>query len=155
MDLLFASPSLLTKCYLFSGDSYSDVGYIYSKSSVPTDEAPLGIEFPGITWAEPAMPNWVGHLITEYSPGMRLLVYDYAIGGDRVVGVRKQVQVNFLPRVGERPDWARWHAEDSLFGVYSNAQSSIGPGSTPRVRRFKASCGRFMVAARIDVPAER
>ena len=30
--------------------------------------------------------------------------------------LRKQVQVNFLPRVGEKPDWAPWSAEDSLFG---------------------------------------
>ena len=62
------------------------------------------------------MPNWVGYLITEYSPGTRLLVYDYAVGGDNVDGVRKQVQVNFLPRVGEKPSWAPWSAEDTLFG---------------------------------------
>ena len=103
----------------FSGDSYSDVGYDYTKqSSIPTDETPLGIEYPGVTWAEPAMPNWVGYLITEYSPYTRLLVYDYAVGGDAVAGVRKQVQVNFLPRVGEKPSWAPWSAEDSLFGNF-------------------------------------
>ncbi|KAI0748136.1 hypothetical protein C8Q80DRAFT_1270577 [Daedaleopsis nitida] len=61
------------------------------------------------------MPNWVGYLITEYSPYTRLLVYNYAIGGDTVSGVRKQVQVNFLPRVGEKPSWAPWSAQDSLF----------------------------------------
>ncbi|EJF66374.1 hypothetical protein DICSQDRAFT_97426 [Dichomitus squalens LYAD-421 SS1] len=98
------------------GDSYSDVGYLYNKEdTIPSDEAPLGIEFPGITWAEPAMPNWVGHLITEYSPGTHLLVYDYAVGGDTVGGIRKQVQVNFLPRVGEKPSWAPWSAQDTLF----------------------------------------
>ncbi|KAL1947913.1 hypothetical protein VTO73DRAFT_13637 [Trametes versicolor] len=97
------------------GDSYSDIGYLYNKITTnPSDEAPLGIEFPGVTWAEPAMPNWVGHLITEYSQS-KLLVYDYAVGGDSVQGVRKQVQVNFLPRVGEKPSWAPWSAEDSLF----------------------------------------
>ncbi len=63
------------------------------------------------------MPNWVGYLITEYSPYTRLLVYDYAVGGHAVSDVRKQVQVNFLPRVGEKPSWARWTAEDSLFGT--------------------------------------
>ncbi|KAI0721078.1 hypothetical protein C8T65DRAFT_632157 [Cerioporus squamosus] len=98
------------------GDSYSDVGYDYTdQSSIPTDETPLGIEYPGVTWAEPAMPNWVGYLITEYSPYTRLLVYDYAFGGHAVGDVRKQVQVNFLPRVGEKPSWAPWSAEDSLF----------------------------------------
>lgn len=105
----------------FSGDSYSDVGYDYTKqSSIPTDETPLGIEYPGVTWAEPAMPNWVGYLITEYSPYTRLLVYDYAVGGDAVAGVRKQVQVNFLPRVGEKPSWAPWSAKDSLFGNFTH-----------------------------------
>lgn len=64
------------------------------------------------------MPNWVGYLITEYSPDNRLLVYDYAVGGDSVVGVRKQVQVNFLPRVGEKPSWAPWNAEDTLFSKF-------------------------------------
>ncbi|KAI0336551.1 hypothetical protein GY45DRAFT_1315944 [Cubamyces sp. BRFM 1775] len=98
------------------GDSYSDVGYEYNKvTTYPTDDAPLGIEFPGVTWAEPAMPNWVGYLITEYSPYTKLLVYDYAVGGHSVQDVRKQVQVNFLPRVGEKPHWASWSAEDSLF----------------------------------------
>ncbi|PIL24007.1 hypothetical protein GSI_13758 [Ganoderma sinense ZZ0214-1] len=61
------------------------------------------------------MPNWVGYLITEYSPDNRFLVYDYAVGGDSVLGVRTQVQVNFLPRVGEKPSWAPWNAEDTLF----------------------------------------
>ncbi|KAI0362113.1 hypothetical protein OH77DRAFT_1416330 [Trametes cingulata] len=98
------------------GDSYSDVGYVYNNvSTYPSDEAPLGIEFPGVTWAEPAMPNWVGYLVTEYSPYTKLLVYDYAIGGDSVEGVRRQVQVNFLPRVGEKPEWAPWEAENTLF----------------------------------------
>lgn len=64
------------------------------------------------------MPNWVGYLITEYSPDNRLLVYDYAVGGDSVIGVRKQVQVNFLPRVGEKPSWALWNAEDTLFSKF-------------------------------------
>ncbi|KAI8998626.1 hypothetical protein BD414DRAFT_453552 [Trametes punicea] len=98
------------------GDSYSDVGYEYNKvTAYPTDDAPLGIEFPGITWAEPAMPNWVGYLVTEYSPYTKLLVYDYAIGGHTIEGVRKQVQVNFLPRAGEKPEWAPWRADNSLF----------------------------------------
>lgn len=105
--------------YQSSGDSYSDVGYVYNKKDIiPSDEAPLGFEYPGITWAEPAMPNWVGYLITEYSPDNRLLVYDYAVGGDSVIGVRKQVQVNFLPRVGEKPSWAPWNAEDTLFSKF-------------------------------------
>ena len=60
------------------------------------------------------MANWVGHLITEYTYS-RLLVYDYAIGGDTVAGVQRQIRVNFQPRVGEKPSWAPWTAEDSLF----------------------------------------
>ena len=56
MDLSGCRPSLfltqrpVSAC---SGDSYSDVGYDYTKeSSIPTDEIPLGIEFPGVTWAD-------------------------------------------------------------------------------------------------------
>lgn len=115
-----------------SGDSYSAVGYddYNQESSIPTDENPLGIEYPGVTWAEPAMPNWVGYLITEYSPYTRLLVYDYAIGGHTVGGVRTQVQVNFLPRVGDKPSWAPWGAQDTLFGkrsVLSISRSDLIP----------------------------
>ncbi|KAH9854242.1 SGNH hydrolase-type esterase domain-containing protein [Lenzites betulinus] len=98
------------------GDSYSDVGFAYIKDNIyPSDDAPLGMEFPGVTWAELGTPNWVGHLITEYSPYAKLLVYDFAVGGDNVRGVRNQIHLRFLPHMGEKPEWAPWSAENSLF----------------------------------------
>ena len=45
-----------------------------------------------------------------------LLVHDYAKGGDRVPGVRHQIQDLFLPGVGTKPSWAAWTATETLFG---------------------------------------
>ncbi|KAI0670369.1 hypothetical protein C8Q78DRAFT_1035867 [Trametes maxima] len=143
------------------GDSYSDVGYEYNKvTTYPSDDAPLGIEFPGVTWAEPAMPNWVGYLITEYSPYTKLLVYDYAVGGESVQGVRKQVQVNFLPRVGEKPSWAPWSAGDSLFvtwiGINDCARLELGDIPSDLDELFAEQERLYEVGARnflfMDVP---
>ena len=107
--------------YSFSGDSYSAVGYAKGIAP-PTPERPLGIKFPGMTWAEKDdegndLPNWVGHLVTSRtSAGNPLLVYDYAVGGHTVSGIRTQVQTVFLPIVGMKPAWAPWTAKDTLFG---------------------------------------
>ncbi|TCD59852.1 hypothetical protein EIP91_011326, partial [Steccherinum ochraceum] len=71
-------------------------------------------------------PNWVGWLSTEFygSPSHHILVYDYAVGGATVVSsspqsritcVTEQIQDQFLPHVGKKPDWAPWTASDSLF----------------------------------------
>ena len=117
-----------------SGDSYSDVGLQYSRS-LPTAVQPLGYKFPGLTFNEPDEPNWVGHLITKYSPPPRfdpslkehehdpaylespLLVYDFAVGGATVAGVRDQVEKYFLKGLALRPAMAGvpWNAEDTLF----------------------------------------
>lgn len=73
-------------------------------------------------------PNWVGHLVSKYSPGNKyepngtsessILVYDYAVGGERVAGVLRQVRHQFVPHVGKRPDWAPWTPGDTLFGAF-------------------------------------
>lgn len=99
-----------------SGASYCDVGY-NSKSPHPTHDQPLGVEFPGHTWCEPGKPNWVGHLVQQIRVHRTTnpLVYDYAIGGDTVDGVRRQVQHEFLPHLAPKPDWAPWTSEDTLF----------------------------------------
>lgn len=86
-----------------------------------------------MTFNELDQPNWVGHLITKYSPLPRfdpsveedeldpayldspLLVYDYAVGGSTVAGVRDQVEKSFLPKLGLKPASAPWNAEDTLF----------------------------------------
>lgn len=116
-----------------SGDSYSSVDYV-EQDHEPSAIQPLGIEYPGFTWNEPNKPNWVGHLITEYCPTPRyipdrnesgqdpaylsspLLVYDYALGGDTIVGVKQQIRGWFLPKAGKKPSWSPWSANTSLFG---------------------------------------
>jgi hypothetical protein len=103
---------------VFSGDSYSSVGFNYD-SSPPTVSQPLGVSFPGQTYNEPGLPNWVGHLITKYAPEPRfvpslketeqdvrclessLLVYDYAQGGSKTENVLEQIRYSFLPTVAK------------------------------------------------------
>ncbi|KAF9814905.1 hypothetical protein IEO21_04849 [Rhodonia placenta] len=97
------------------GDSYSDVGYRPRTSPHPTEDQPLGVEFPGVTWSGPDASNWVGSLITEYITHGPVLVYDYAVGGDTVAGVHDQIRIGFLPEVGKRPEWAPWSPTDTLF----------------------------------------
>jgi len=81
-------------------------------------------------------PNWIGHLITKYTPGPRfksgkplrkqdpqwakspLLVHNFARGGDTVDGVKRQIEISFLPDLGKKPEWAPWTATDSLFGEF-------------------------------------
>lgn len=100
-----------------SGDSYSDVGYTMShKTCHPTKEEPLGVEYPGSTYAEWGKPNWVGYLVKQFSSGQDILVYDYAIGGQLVNGVINQIDKFFLPFAGNKPDWAPWTESDALFG---------------------------------------
>lgn len=129
---------------LHSGDSYSSLFYQhegFSDEHHPTANEPLGIQFPGLTYNESQLPNWVGHLIIEYCPPPRfnpdsktqdpawdadpLLVYNYARGGDEVSGVARQVRKLFLPIVGTKPDWAPWDESNSLFGTCLTILSRI------------------------------
>lgn len=124
---------------LCSGDSYSSVANFYSKRPprLPSTADPLGVPFPGentAMWNEPGSPNWVGHFITKYCAPPRyqpqveaqdgrynedpLLVYDYAVGGDRLPGLQRQIQRQFLPYMTPGPDApALWTPDDSLFGM--------------------------------------
>ncbi|KAJ3801352.1 hypothetical protein GGU11DRAFT_769883 [Lentinula aff. detonsa] len=119
------------------GDSYSSVGYQgRGGEKAPCAAKPLGVDFPGnslLMWNEHGTPNWVGHLITKYTPEPRykpdvdeqdegytdnpILVYDYAVGGSTIDGVKHQVGSFFLgPNgVGTKPDWAHWSPEETLF----------------------------------------
>ncbi|KAI0648557.1 hypothetical protein C8Q79DRAFT_906407 [Trametes meyenii] len=130
------------------GASYCDVGY-NRKAPHPTLETPLGVKYPGTTWCGRFdreshtyihEPNWVGHII-NLSQASRvpssLLVYDYALGGDRVDGVERQIRRDFLPDLAPKPDWAPWTSDDTLFicwvGINDcvwNAQTSNPEAST-------------------------
>jgi hypothetical protein len=102
---------------LLSGDSYSSVGYSSSQPH-PTVEDPLGVAFPGSTWTEDGdNPNWVGQLVTEFSANSDILVYDYAVGGDTVSGVGRQIRREFIPHAGSKPEWAPWNDKNALFGT--------------------------------------
>lgn len=117
---------MLTYVATDSGASYCDVGY-NSKAPRPSVENPLGVKFPGETWCGhydgatntvTCEPNWVGHLlqlIQNQKDHPSLLVYDYALGGDRVDGVHRQVHKDFLRHLATKPDWAPWTANDTLF----------------------------------------
>lgn len=88
------------------------------KSPHPTSQEPLGVSFPGRTWANVNGDdvNWVGHVVNMISDERRdLLVYDYAVGGDRVENLEYQVGRGFQT-IRDRPEWAPWTAADSLFG---------------------------------------
>ena len=88
--------------------------------SRPVPGQPLGIEFPGETFAEPGMPNWVGHLITKYAPHGEMLAHCYAMGGAMVGSVIAQIRDVFPLQVGGKleSDWAprEWDSTNTLFG---------------------------------------
>lgn len=158
------------------GDSYSSVGYEGNEADHPTASNPLGVPYPGLTWNEPDLPNWVGHLITKFCPPPRydpnaeegqevagytdspLLVYDYARGGDTIAGVRRQIQEQFLKKVGQKPSWAPWAANNSLFvtwvGINDCAYSSQHQSTLETL--FKLQDELYEAGARnflfIDVP---
>jgi len=102
------------------GDSYSAIHGVVPMKTLPdaTDEKPLGIEWPGIGWAEPGSPIWVAHLVASTQKQNKqppLLVYDYAMGGDTVRGLAIQARKRFLPGLASKPAAAPWTADDTLF----------------------------------------
>ncbi|EMD32722.1 hypothetical protein CERSUDRAFT_99099 [Gelatoporia subvermispora B] len=104
--------------FVIFGASYCDVGYDSSQPH-PTEDRPLGVRWPGKTYTEAGTPNWIGHLVSQYLSGRPAgsgpLVFDYAAGGNQVEGVRRQIETQFLPTLGRKPDWAPWTASDTLF----------------------------------------
>ena len=99
----------------------------------PSPLNPLGVSYPGETFCY-GEPNWVGHFVTKYSPGSNfiphteldergtavpssIVVFDYAVGGDAVQGVRTQISRQFFGHIACKPDWAAWTSQDTLFGA--------------------------------------
>lgn len=96
----------------------------------PSKDRPLGVDFPGTTYAEPGEPNWVGYLTRDHSPSGDfesdpLLVYDYGLGGQTVNGVKYQVEYMFLSDMGMEPKWVHWTAEDTLFSTCFEVRISV------------------------------
>jgi len=121
------------KLFIF-GDSYSAIGYDTGWPA-PNEKEPLGVPFPGYTWAEggeeemgdSTNPNWVGHLVTSRLRRKKpLLVYDYAVGGHTLSGVKSQIDLWFLPHVAQKPDWAPWTADESLFITWVGINDCAG-----------------------------
>ena len=158
-----------------SGDSFSSIGYT-SKDPPPSEGLPLGIPFPGFTSCETVNettgevtyePNWVGHLIlnvNEERAASPLLVYDYAVSGDTVARMKLwQVGKEFMPTMGQHPEWAPWTSSDSLFvtwiGVNDctwNLRLQVSSPQASFEDLFKAQRTLYQTGARnfclIDVP---
>lgn len=118
--VLYVSFCLEFDFNICSGASYCAVGY-NPDLHTPSAEKPLGIEFPGaaVSWQEPGTPNWVGYLITKYLAGSEpILVYDFAVGGDVAMGVKRQVQLMNEKLLKPEPPWT---ADNSLFSWCSSS----------------------------------
>ena len=110
-----------------SGDSYSSTGYDVNGAH-PSETNPLGNPpYPGDTYS--GGPTWVKHLIstlsikvgylaTEYNQSP-ILAYDYAVPGATVQGLKWQVKEWFLPHAAQKPTWAPWTSDNSLFCISS------------------------------------
>ncbi|KIO19679.1 hypothetical protein M407DRAFT_30680 [Tulasnella calospora MUT 4182] len=114
------------RCLFVFGDSYSSVGF--EPHQRPSEETPLGVEFPGDTWVDDKKPNWVGHLINKYYPKSPLLVYDYAFGGDNIHGLKRQVQRYRQPGSPGHPDSETcWQGNTSLFVTWIGFNDIVRP----------------------------
>lgn len=102
-----------------SGASYCDVRYDFKTSPRPTIDQPLGVPFPGSTWAEPQKPNWVGHLVTKLKEQQTsIIVYNFAHGGDTTDEVDGQINKIFIPGLVVNRAERVWDAATTLFCKY-------------------------------------
>jgi len=99
------------------GDSFSSVRWDYQASPHPSLKSPLGVTFPGVTYAEPGKPNWVGHLVKSRPPET-IVIYDYARGSDFVSSLERQIIYQYLPNVARKPSSAQWDSNDTLFTTW-------------------------------------
>ena len=66
----------------------------------------------------------VGYLATKYKQSP-LIVFDYAKGGETTHDLRYHLEREFLPQLGDKPEFAPWGERDSLFGMPSFLQSGL------------------------------
>ncbi|KAG8697145.1 hypothetical protein FRC09_008040 [Ceratobasidium sp. 395] len=101
--------------YMFVfGDSYSTVSWAPTTAPVPTPANPIGVEWPGVTSVGALKPNWVGYMTNGFNVS-NLLAFDYAIAGNNITGFTSQIQNEFIPTAGQRPDSSPWTADNSVF----------------------------------------
>ena len=107
--IVLSATSLLNRLDFYwtsdiSGDSYSDVGYSPHESP-PNDIEPLGVPFPGITFADSDGPNWVAicYIILSLKDISRPTVY-YVTGGLSCNRVQSISVISFRLREGWRND---------------------------------------------------
>jgi hypothetical protein len=122
---------LVFNCHTYSGASYCATrkgsykeGFLH-----PIPGQPLGIQFPGNTFAEPGMPNWVGHLVTKHALHGEIMAYCYAVGGATVDGVNRQIRDTFPLEFGKnlKSEWAPldWNPTDTLFGEQDTGEGVL------------------------------
>ena len=58
----------------------------------------------------------VDYIACEYNQSV-ILAHDFAVRGDQVQGVEEQVRDVFLPNAGQKPSWAPWSGNKSLFSA--------------------------------------
>lgn len=109
------------------GDSYTQTGFSPT-STQPSPSNPFGNPpYPG--WTSSNGPNWVGFLTTTYNAST-ILTYNLAYGGatvdsalvtpyaPTVISMKDQVEKQFVPIYGGKPDAAPWSGESSLFAFW-------------------------------------
>ncbi|KAK7398029.1 hypothetical protein QQX98_012594 [Neonectria punicea] len=129
-----------TRYLITFGDSFSKTGFKYKKVGVgslednPSEQNPLG---------NPALPgktssggrNWVGYMVTEFNTTLTLS-YNFASSGATVcvdaVPPRLKMYPTLVDQVGwfnetlaNRPDHARWTADNSLVGIWIGVNDMV------------------------------
>ena len=61
------------------------------------------------------------------------MVYDYAVCGHTVQGVRTQVKDKFLEYAGKKPEYCPWESENALFSKPPMAPCCVARGGCGRM----------------------
>lgn len=107
----------INKLVIF-GDSYSQTTPHYATPH-PTKSDPLGVPWPGTTSTKPGEPNWLGHLVTNYSINPDLLIFNYAVSGSTLCDAKTQLSdragSSFEHHLVRHKSRYPWTSQDTLF----------------------------------------
>ncbi|KAF2263939.1 carbohydrate esterase family 16 protein [Lojkania enalia] len=135
----FPSFSQATNFFITFGDSYSQTGFDVS-SSKPSSANPLGNPaYPGYTTS--GGPNWIGYLVKDYNASA-LYSFNFAYGGATVnaslVKPYQPTVKSLIDQVGQfgrsianKPSYAPWTAENSLFAIWMGVNDVGNSYSNP------------------------